>query len=251
MIDPPDDITPERTVWEHVLSGVGLDSPSEREVLPELLDFLTGEFRRSGYDIRHLFRLIMNCRAFQAASIMPEKQHSSSMEKYFLSYPVRRLEAEVLSDSLGVLTGNYGRYTSVIPEPFTFLPSGTRAVQIADGSISSVMLDLFGRPARDSGKISERNNRITAAQRLYLLNSNVVYRQISNLGWKTAKACRWDLKNKGIQTLYLKILSRYPTPKEKKLILAYLRSLPVKQRSQVWPDLCWVLVNSKEFLYHH
>ncbi|MBO4633139.1 MAG: DUF1553 domain-containing protein [Lentisphaeria bacterium] len=250
LIDPVDDISPEAGFGTLVLRRMGLDSAPESEVLPELLDLLTEEFRRSNYNMRHLFRLIMNSGAFHAASVVPPEIRQQT-EKYFLSYPVRRLEAELLSDSLGVLTGNYGRYTSVIPEPFTFLPSGTRAVQIADGSISSAMLELFGRPSRDSGKISERNNRITGAQRLYLLNSNVVYRRLSALGWKTAKSCKWDLKRKGITTIYQMVLSRHPVPLEKKWIMDYQRALPQKQRGHVWPDLFWVLVNSKEFLYHH
>ena len=250
LIDPADDISPERSVWDRFLDRFGLSSPSPREVQPELLEFLTNEFRRSHYNMRHLFRLIMHCGAFQAASVAPQEDQAQ-LEKYFLAYPVHRLEAEVLSDSLGILTGNYGRYTSVIPEPFTFLPHGTRAIQIADGSISSAMLDLFGRPSRDSGKISERNNRMTAPQRLYLLNSSIIYSRLSSLGWKIARNCKWDFRRKGITQIYLTVLSRYPTPGEKERIMNYLRTLPRKQRGQVWPDLVWVLVNSKEFLYYH
>ena len=250
LIDPADDITPERGSWSRCMIGLGLDSYDKREVNPELLELLTKEFRRSNYNMRHLFRLMMNCQAFHAASVVPAETRAQT-EKYFLSYPVRRLEAEVLSDSLGVLTGYFGRYMSVIPEPFTFLPPKTHAVQIADGSISSSMLELFGRPSRDSGKISERNNHMTGAQRLYLLNSNMVYGQLSNLGWRTARSYRWDFYRKGIRTLYLQILSREPTPLEKKRIIDYQNSLPKRRKGQVWPDLVWTLVNSKEFLYYH
>ena len=172
-------------------------------------------------------------------------------ERLFLTFPVRRIEAEVIADSIGVLTRNYDRYSSVIPEPFTYLPPGTHAVQIADGSISSGMLDLFGRPSRDTGKISERNNNPTAAQRLYLLNSNVVYRQIAVLGSKTARNFRWSLKPNSINVIYLTVLSRRSTPLEQKWIMDYWKKLPKKQRGQVWNDLFWVLVNSKEFLYYH
>lgn len=247
LIDPADDITPERDTWDRLLAGLGIAAPSGRE---KLLELLTEEFRRSKYDMRRLFRLIMCTRSFQSSAAgSPENRELT--EKYFLSYPVRRLEAEILSDCLGVLTGNYGRYTSVIPEPFTYLPRGTHAVQIADGSISSGMLELFGRPSRDSGQISERNNRMTASQRLYLMNSGVVYRQMAVLGSQIAKRCRWQLERRGIAEIYLQVLSRYPTPQEKKRVMAYVRALPKKQRSDAWRDLVWVLVNSKEFLYYH
>ncbi len=46
---------------------------------------------------------------------------------------------------------------------------------MADGSISSPFLEMFGRPPRDTGLESERNNRSTAAQSLHLLNSTHVH----------------------------------------------------------------------------
>ena len=247
LIDPADDITPEPTSWNRFLSRIGLTSVSAQE---KMLELLTDEFRNSKYDMRHLFRVIMNSQAFHAASIAPENNNKIT-EQYFLTYPVRRLEAEIISDSIGVLTGNYGRYSSVIPEPFTFLPPGTKAIQIADGSISSVRLDLFGRPSRDSGKISDRNNKITGPQRLYLLNSNTVYWQISNLGRQIGRRCKGQLERRGIAEIYLRILSRDPTKLEKKWVMDYYRALPKKMRGSIWSDLCWVLVNSKEFLYYH
>ena len=124
-------------------------------------------------------------------------------------------------------------------------------MQIADGSISSAMLDLFGRPSRDTGKISERNNNATAAQRLYLLNSNVVYRQISNLANRTARSFRGNLRKNSIEFVYLTVLSRKQTPIEQKWIMDYWQKLPKKQRWQIWTDLYWSLINSKEFLYYH
>ena len=164
---------------------------------------------------------------------------------------MRRLEAELIVDALGDLSGQYSAYTSVIPEPFTFLPKGTRAVQLADGSISSGTLEMFGRPARDSGAIAERNSRISDSQRLFLLNSSLIYRQLNSLGMKIARECKWDLRRKGIEYIYLTVLSRRPTPEEVRQIMAYHDALPKKQRGRVWSELVWVLANSKEFLYHH
>ena len=262
LIDPADDITPERGSWDRFLCGIGLDSPSEREIHPELLDLLTREFRRSGYDMRTLFRLILNCRAFHTASVLAPRRNITGeeekpeavrarTERLFLTFPVRRIEAEVISDSIGTLFRSYNKYSSVIPEPFTYLPGGTHAVQIADGSISSGMLDLFGRPSRDTGKISERNNNATAAQRLYLLNSNVIYRQISNLANRTGRSFRGTLRKNSIEYIYLTVLSRKQTPIEQKWIMDYWQKLPKKQRWQIWTDLYWSLINSKEFLYYH
>jgi hypothetical protein len=43
---------------------------------------------------------------------------------------------------------------------------------LPDGSITSAFLEMFGRPARDTGLLAERSNRLSAAQALHLLNSN-------------------------------------------------------------------------------
>ena len=53
-----------------------------------------------------------------------------------------------------------------------------RSIALPDGSISSSFLDMFGRPPRDTGLESERNNRPTADQRLHLLNSSHIQRKI-------------------------------------------------------------------------
>ncbi|MDD5727489.1 MAG: DUF1553 domain-containing protein [Victivallales bacterium] len=249
LIEPGDDITPEPGFRTRFKRRIGWEKAPENEVNTKVLEYLTTEFRKSGYSMRKLFRLILNSAAYQASVLAPEACRAKA-ERYFAVYPVRRLEAEVLSDAIGSLTGYYGQYSSVIPEPFTFLPAGTRAVQIADGSISSAMLDLFGRPPRDSGLLAERNNRINGSQRLFLLNSGDLYKRLNQAGWRIARKNKWRFEPCA-EEIYLKALSRYPTAEELKTIRKYLDSLPKKGRGRIWPDLLWVLVNSKEFLYHH
>ena len=51
---------------------------------------------------------------------------------------------------------------------------GNRTITLADGSITSPFLEMFGRPARDTGLESERNNHATDAQRLFLPNSSLI-----------------------------------------------------------------------------
>ena len=163
---------------------------------------------------------------------------------------MRRLGAEVLDDAIGDLTGARSSYSSVIPEPFTYIPSQNRTVSLADGSISSSFLILFGRPARDSGELGERNNAISAKQRLFLFNSGELYRKLQNIGR------REDVKSFSsearIEALYWLFLSRPPTAEEKKTIQTFYQRLPSgKERWRLQQDLCWVLVNSAEFLHQH
>jgi len=110
---------------------------------------------------------------------------------------------------------------------------------------------MFGRPARDTGLESERNNQPTDAQRLHLLNSSHVQNKIErskrlNGLLRTAKGNRRTL----IGMIYLNILSRYPMPAELVAAEKYFQTKGINLR-QATNDLAWVLINTKEFLYRH
>ena len=96
----------------------------------------------------------------------------------FAHCSLRRLEAEVLIDALCQITGTTEQYSSIIPEPYTFMPESQRAVALADASISSPFLEKFGRSSRDTGMASDRNNIPTASQRLHMLNSSHVRQKL-------------------------------------------------------------------------
>ncbi len=216
---------------------------------PELLAHLERELTRSGYDLRHLFRVILNSQAYQRSSI-PRSDHPEAAAQ-FAHYMVRRLDAEVLIDALCQLFGTAEGYTSQIPEPFTFIPENQRTIALADGSITSQFLEMFGRPVRESGLESERNNQPSDEQRLHLLNSSHVQRKIERGGElsRLVTAARGN-RERVVRAVYLLVLSRDPTAAELATALKYLnrKGLSVKQGAD---DLAWALVNSKEFLYRH
>ncbi|MGO9227801.1 MAG: DUF1553 domain-containing protein, partial [Bryobacteraceae bacterium] len=192
--------------------------------------------------------VILNSSVYQL-SPMPRAERAAAAA-HFAAYPLRRLDAEVLSDALDQITGTSEAYSSAIPEPYTFMPDFQRAIGLPDGSISSSFLELFGRPARDSGLESERNNRSSDAQRLHMLNSTHVQRKIQQ-GPKLAAMMR-DAKNPRelVSQLYLTILSRYPTDEEWKVVAAHAQSGAPRGQAAV-VDLAWGLINSAEFLYRH
>jgi len=215
---------------------------------PELLAFLERELIAARYDLKHIYRLILNSKTYQLSSI-PRSDHAEA-GAHFAYYPLRRLEAEVLVDALCQITGTTEKYTSAIPEPFTFIPDGQRSISLPDGSITSSFLELFGRPPRDTGLESERNNRISAAQRLHLLNSSHVQRKIEG-----SPRLQYLIRNTKqplalVTGLYLMILSRFPTDEELKIVRAYSQSGAVKPREAII-DLAWALINTEEFLYRH
>ncbi|MBI4877339.1 MAG: DUF1553 domain-containing protein [Acidobacteria bacterium] len=222
--------------------------PDNPPVHPELLAYLERELAASKYDLKHIYRLILNSRTYQLSSI-PGSEHPEA-EAHFAFYPLRRLEAEVVADALCQISGTTESYTSAIPEPFTYIPEGQRSISLPDGSITSPFLELFGRPPRDTGLETERNNRPSPAQRLHLLNSTHVQRKIES-GPKLQGLFRNSKTPKALVTgLYLMILSRFPTEEEAKSITEYSQSGAGKGREAV-VDLAWALINSAEFLYRH
>jgi hypothetical protein len=232
IIHEPDDIRP--------------DNPA---VHPQVLTYLEKELVRADYDLRRIYRLILNSRIYQQSSI-PLSDHPDA-EALFACYPVRRLEAEVLIDALCRISGTKESYSSPIPEPFTFIPEENRSIELADGSITSQFLEMFGRPARDTGLESERNNQPTDAQRLHLLNSTHIQNKIERSGRlsgliKTAQGNRREL----VAMIYLNILSRYPTQAELTAAVQYFQTKGINPR-QATNDLAWALINTKEFLYRH
>ena len=230
IIDEPDDIRP--------------DNPP---LYPDLLAYLEGELVSSNYDLKHIHRLILNSNTYQRSSI--PRRAKPETAKAFDSYPVRRLDAEVLIDALCQITGTSEQYSSAVPEPYTIMPNGERAIALPDGSISSPFLELFGRSPRTSGMESERNNRPTAAQRLHLLNSSQIERRIEQ-GPALQEIFRKPDPRVLLTSLYLTILSRYPTEEEAKTAAAYLHGSGLN-RSQAAVDIAWALINSTEFVYRH
>jgi len=123
---------------------------------------------------------------------------------------------------------------------------------VPDGSITSSFLQMFGRPPRDTGLESERNDTPSAAQRLHLLNSSHILDKISR-GRKLApllSSTAGGLKKRAT-SLYLIILSRFPTDKELKALETYAAASDETSGTAALVDLTWALLNSSEFLYRH
>jgi len=229
----------------HEPDDIRLDNPPSN---PELLAYLEKELIQSGFDLRHIYRLIANSQVYQLSCISPSDDPNAGPN--FAYYQPRRLDAEVLIDAICQVTGTFETYSSMIPEPFTFVPADQRAICLPDGSITSSFLDQFGRPPRDTGLVGERNNQISAKQRLHMLNSSHIQRKIEQGPRLRAILGSSRQPQQAINRIYLTILSRFPTQKEVQTIQAYLQAGQIR-----WPmamhDLAWALVNTSEFLYRH
>jgi len=230
VVQEPDDIRP--------------DNPPAN---PELLAYLEKELIANKYDLKSLYREILTSKVYQLSSIARSDKPEAAAN--FAYYPIRRLDAEVLIDTLCMLTGTTEEYSSAIPEPFTFIPEDQRSITLPDGSITSSFLELFGKPGRDNGFESERNTKVSADQRLHMLNSTHILRKLDT-GPKFQAIIRGTQDPKAlVNWLYLMILSRYPTPEELKVVDSYSQGSHKGREGAV--DLAWALINSEEFLFRH
>lgn len=230
--------------------------PDNPPVNPPLLTYLETEFVRAKYDLKHVYRLILNSRTYQQSCVPAggrgmSADRLSEVQRHFGCYIVRRMEAEAIRDAIDGLFGRGDGYVSPIPEPFTFIPSYLRAYQLADGSITSPFLELFGRPTRDTGLESERGLDSTARQRLHLLNSSQMQRKIE----RSAIVREWVNRSRNddgrlVELIYLGVLSRRPTTEESDVARRYIKATK-EGRTAAAVDLAWALVNGREFLFRH
>ncbi|MGQ9732506.1 MAG: DUF1553 domain-containing protein [Candidatus Zipacnadales bacterium] len=223
--------------------------PDNPPVHPKVLTYLEEELVKAHWDLRQIYRLILNSATYQQSSI--PRSPVVEAERVFACYPVKRLEAEVLIDALCWVSGTSESYESAIPEPFTFIPESHRTIELADGSITSQFLEMFGRPPRDTGLASERDNEPTDAQCLHLLNSSHIQRKIAN-SWRLKGLVRLARGNSAgmVEGIYLTILSRLPTPNEMAIAQTYFQESGLKAEDAA-TDLAWALINTREFLYRH
>jgi len=215
---------------------------------PELLAYLEKELVASGYDLKRLKRLIFTSSTYQFSSIPRFKGPEARAN--FASYLLRRVEAEVLIDALNNITGSSDLYTSAVPEPFSYIPGDMTAVELADGSVTSSFLTLFGRSSRSTGMEGERINELAPPQWLHMLNSATIQNKLQN-GPKLRALLSSGAKSDEIaERLYLTVLSRLPTEADLKAVEEYSKSGATRGRD-AWIDLAWTLVNSPEFLLRH
>lgn len=222
--------------------------PDNRPWCPELLAYLEKELAANRYDLKHIFRLILNSSTYQLSSVPTDE--NAADEAGFSHYRVRRLDAEVLIDAICQITGTGEEYSSAIPEPFTYIPADRRTITLADGSIKSPFLELFGRPGRDTSFESDRNNNVSVFQTLHMLNSSHIQKKIMN-GPRLRKMMVSAAANKDrVNLLYLDILSRMPSPEEEKIALDYMNTVEGGASAGFY-DLAWALINSSEFILRH
>lgn len=205
---------------------------------PELLDALTAQFVKDGFDLRKLMRTICQSRTYQL-SIVRNKWNEDDTINFSHAIP-RRLSAEQMVDALALATGTRPKLAGV--------PAGMRAVEIPDGMVQgNDFLQLFGRPKRQSACECERSSSLTLSHALSLINGPTLSEAVNSKDSRIARLAVTEPDDrKLVEEIYLGCLGRFPTEKELKAVTFDHTA----NRLEVAQDLAWALLNSPAFLFN-
>ncbi len=196
-------------LWGY-LFGVGLIEPLDDVRAgnppsnPELLDYLTSEFIKSGFDARHVMRLICTSRAYQL-SVETNKWNADDKVNYSHAL-ARRLPAEVLLDAVYRVTGSVSKIPGVAP--------GTRAAALPDVGVElpSGFLATFGRPARESACECERSSGMQLGPIMALVSGPTLADALADPSSELTRLVSSETNDaKLINDLFLRILNRPAT----------------------------------------
>jgi WD40 repeat protein/mono/diheme cytochrome c family protein len=179
---------------------------------PELLDYLTAEFLKSGFDTRHIVRLICKSRTYQLS--VTSNQWNDDDKINYSHATARRLPAEVLYDSINRVTGSISRFPG--------LPAGTRAAELPDSEVElpSGFLTTFGRPARESACECERTSGLQLGPVMALVSGPTISDAINDANNDVVKLVTQQVDDrKLIDELFVRVLNRPATQDEIKACL--------------------------------
>lgn len=208
----------------------------EQPTHPELLDWLAVEFQDSGWDLKHMLRLMVNSKAFkQDSKIRPDVQDPDN--RLIARGQTYRLDAEVIRD-IGLWAGDIlnekmggegikpyqpdGLWSALMhPASNTKKYVRDKNEKIYQRSIyvywkrtsPHPMMTLFDAPDRESSCVM-RSRSNTALQSLGLLNETQRIEMSRKLAERLIKSTDDDQRR--LDYLYGLLSSRKPTPNEKK-----------------------------------
>ena len=259
-------------LWSHhfgtgiVASLDNFGKMGETPTNPELLDWLAVEFRERGWSMKQMHRLIMTSETYKMASQVSEAEGLTANtakdpeDKLLWHYPVQRLDAESIRDSILVASGGINLQMDGPPVfpvlPQEILRSMTNGIwkQKDDGpavwrrsvyiyrkrGLPMPMLDVFDLPNQNIS-CGARNVTTVPTQALTLMNNEFVLNQAQLFANRLQEAAPRD-SGKQIDLAYQIALSRAPQPEEKRLASDFLRE-------HTLGDFANVMLNLNEFLY--
>ncbi len=206
-----------------------------------LLDALAKDFAESRFDRKHLIRTILNSQTYQASGETSQWNEKDKM--YFSHQSPRMLSAEQLLDAINHVTG--------LTQAFAGLPSDMKATQLPAPDLAKIaFLKVFGQPERTTVCACERTEDSNLGMAIELFNGTLVYEKLRDANNRFRKAhAAGRTPEEVVRELYVAALSRQPTNPELEASLQHCQSRG--DLASGFEDLCWVLLNTDEFLFQH
>lgn len=243
LVDPPDQFDPARLDPNNPPPAPWTLQPTN----PQLLNALAQDFINHQYDLKWLMRTITNSQAYQLSSRY-NGTYSSAWDTFYARHFVRRLWSEELHDAIA-------QSSNIIPS-YTVASNGTLswAMQFPEplntpsaGSPVTPFLDAFLRGNRDD---EVRSGDGSISQALDLMNDPFVMSRVKSTGVSSSLLVQ-NLSlpdSQLVNTLFLAVLSRYPTSQEMTQALSQLAS---GNRNQQAENLLWSLYNKVDFVFNY
>ncbi len=168
----------------------------------ELLDWLAQQFSESGFDRKHVLKLILNSRTYQASYRTTDSNKGD--QQYFSHQEPRLLSAEQLLDAINHVTGLY--------DTLGGLPDGTKATQLpAPDLVKMDFLKVFGQPERSTVCACERTSESNLGMAIEFFNGPFIHQKLRNEGNRFRKAIAAGKSDAEIiKELYLLAVCREP-----------------------------------------
>jgi len=250
---------------------------------PELLDWLAVDFMDNGWNIKRVHRQIMLSSAYRQSS---RRSRSSDLEnalsnqgeitdpenRLLWRMNMRRLESEIIRDSLLVVGGTLDRTAGGPPDPITNPADGLSEVK-SDSITSKTnrrslylfarrvyplkFLEIFDAPIM-SVNCTQRTQSATVLQSLALLNSEFMYKQADSMSKHIVEHIGEDTTEQ-VMFAFLLAFARPPLDVELEKSRKFLESQSADYQSAAHSkeqstqkslaDFCQMLISSNEFLY--
>jgi len=244
-------------IWQHHFGEGIVRTPNNYGKLgtppthPELLDFLAGEFVKSGWSIKAMHRALMLSSVYQQSSIPnPATLKADPDNLLFGRMNRQRLESEALRDSLLAISGKLDLgMTGPAIRDFT---TSRRTLYVMTIRSDRATYQALFDAADPTAIVDKRNNSTVSPQALFLLNHPFVLAQSEKLAERVGKS---NLKNdrQKIEWLYENIFGRLPASAEMKIAshaLALARSENKNDpEKSAWQQYCQILLCSNEFIF--
>jgi mono/diheme cytochrome c family protein len=226
-----------------VATTENLGTQCEPPTHPELLDWLAVEFMQSGWDVKHMQRLIATSAVYrQASKVTPELLEKDPYNRLLARGPRFRVDAEIVRDialaASGLLNADYGGPSVYPPAPaFLFVPPASYSVKIwredkgparyrralytfRYRSVPYPVLQTFDAPNGDSSCIRRARSN-TPLQALTMLNEPLFMESAQALAAKTLREAGSGNQQR-LAFAFRRCLGRDPSADEAAEMLSFL-----------------------------